>query len=62
LLRIRLDLMLQATPGHTGARGLQQGRAHPEAVIHGLMDEARKLGIPVAVDPKRKNFFTVPGC
>ena len=32
-----------------------------ERVIQGVIDEAKKQGVPVAVDPKKKNFFAYSG-
>ena len=32
-----------------------------ERVIQGVIDEAKKHGVPVAVDPKKKNFFAYRG-
>lgn len=55
-----LELMRQHRPDVLVLEDYDKGALTP-SVIQGLADEARKLGIPVAVDPKKRHFFLFQG-
>jgi len=54
------DLIAQHRPGVIVLEDYNKG-VLTEAVITGIVEQARAKGIPTAVDPKKKNFFTYRG-
>ncbi len=54
------DLIAQHRPGVIVLEDYNKG-VLTEAVITGIVEQARAQGIPTAVDPKKKNFFTYRG-